>query len=157
MFFLRSSDLNDILFCLDLFFKFRKIGWICNYFMTRWFIESKTTFHRWHLPIFTTFIYRSTLQKFLAVPVFLEHISLNWFPIWILTLCYRKIEIKNEFLWNSSTSFSSQCTAINTLSLLSSLLTVTDSGKTLLITSFLKILASIYCFLERWDNLSQTW
>ena len=138
-----SSEINDILVCLDLFFKFRIIGWTCNYFKTRWFIESKSIFQWWNLPFIINSNYRSTFQKSLAVPVLLEHISLNWFPIWILTICYRKIEMKNEFLSNSSTSFSSQCTDINTLSLISSMLTVTDGGKTLLITSFLKILAGI--------------
>ena len=136
MFFPWSSDLKDILFCLE-FFKFLIIGWTCNYFMTSWFIESKTIFHKWHLPIINNFIYRSTLQKILVVAVFLKHISLNWFPIWRTISCFRNIEIKNEFLSKTSTWYSSHCTAVITLSLISSMLTVTEGGKTLLISSIL--------------------
>ena len=143
MFYPWSSEINDILICVDLFFKFRMIGWTYNYFKTRWFIESKTNFHRWNLPIFIILFYRSTFQKNLAVPVFLEHISLNWFPIWLLTIFYRKIKMKNEFLSNPSTSFPSHCTANNTLSLISPMLTVTDGGKTLLFSSILSIPAGI--------------
>ena len=138
MFFPWSSELIDIFFCMG-FFKFRIIGWTCNYFMTSWFIESKTIFHRWHLPNIIGFIYRSTLQKILVVAVFLEQISLNWFLIWRTIFCYRNIEIKNEFLSKSSTWFSSHWTAVNTSSLISPMLTVTDGGRTLLFSSILSI------------------